>query len=101
MLANLRRNPAVEVNVVDVLSRRGYRFKGTARILEAGEELECIIAFYRARGTKSPIRAGVIVMVERAAPLYSPAYDQGATEGELRTRWSRHYGVDEAEPAEC
>ena len=25
---NLRRNPAIEINVVDPFSRRGYRFKG-------------------------------------------------------------------------
>ena len=29
-IANLRQNPALEINVVDVLSRKGYRFKGTA-----------------------------------------------------------------------
>jgi hypothetical protein len=31
------------------------------------------------------------VTVETAAPLLSPAYDQGATEDELRERWLRHY----------
>ena len=35
-VANLRRNPAVEVNVVDPFARKGYRFKGTAAVLEAG-----------------------------------------------------------------
>ncbi len=90
-VANLRRNPAVEINVVDALSRRGYRYKGTARIVDGGEELDGIVAFFRERGTKSPIRAGVIVTVETAAPLLSPAYDQGATEDELRERWLRHY----------
>ena len=28
-ISNLRRNPALEINVVDTLSRKGYRFKGT------------------------------------------------------------------------
>ena len=28
-MANLRHNPALELNVVDVYSRKGYRFKGT------------------------------------------------------------------------
>lgn len=94
-IANLRHNPAVEINVVDALGRRGYRFKGTARIVDGDDELERIIAFYRARGSTSPIRAGVIISVESAAPLLSPAYDQGATEQELRARWSRHYGLAE------
>src|SRR3712207_4728394 len=35
-VANLRRNPRIEVNVVDVLLRRGYRFKGTVEIVERG-----------------------------------------------------------------
>lgn len=95
-VANLRQNPAIEINVVDALSRKGYRFKGTARIVDGGAELERIIAFYRERGTRSPIRSGVIVTVATAAPLISPAYDQGATEKGLRERWSRHYGLAEA-----
>lgn len=35
-VANLRQNPSVDVNVVDPFARKGYRFKGTATILEAG-----------------------------------------------------------------
>ncbi|WP_377273666.1 pyridoxamine 5'-phosphate oxidase family protein [Peterkaempfera sp. SMS 1(5)a] len=34
---NLRHNPRVEVNVIDFLLRRGYRFKGTAEIREEGD----------------------------------------------------------------
>lgn len=98
-IANLRQNPAVEINVVDALSRRGYRFKGTARIVDGGEELDRIIAFYHARGKKSPIRAGVIVAVETAAPLISPGYAQGFTEEELRERWLRHYSGADAPAA--
>jgi uncharacterized protein len=39
-LANLRKNPGVEVNVVDPFVRKGYRFKGVATILESGEPYE-------------------------------------------------------------
>ena len=31
-IANLRHNAAIEINIVDMLSRKGYRFKGTATI---------------------------------------------------------------------
>jgi predicted pyridoxine 5'-phosphate oxidase superfamily flavin-nucleotide-binding protein len=31
-IENLRSNPNIEVNFVDVIGRRGYRFKGTAEI---------------------------------------------------------------------
>jgi len=48
-LANLRRNPNVDVNVVDPFVRKGYRFKGTATILENGPVYERALDFYRQR----------------------------------------------------
>ena len=88
---NLRHNPAIEINVVDPLVRKGYRFKGTGRVLEDGELFDRIVSFYRGNGTRSPIRAVVLVSVERALPLISPAYDSGATEETVRAQWERHY----------
>src|SRR5215470_20360580 len=35
-IRNLRRNAAIEINVVDIFSRRGYCFKGVASLLSAG-----------------------------------------------------------------
>jgi uncharacterized protein len=32
-IANLKKNPAVELNVVDPFVRKGYRFKGTGRAI--------------------------------------------------------------------
>jgi predicted pyridoxine 5'-phosphate oxidase superfamily flavin-nucleotide-binding protein len=46
-VANLRRNPSVEVNVVDPILRKGYRFKGTAEILSEGALFEELFDFYR------------------------------------------------------
>ena len=48
---NLRANPAVEVNVVDPIARKGYRFKGEATVLTQGALFEQILAFYQRRGT--------------------------------------------------
>jgi hypothetical protein len=48
------------------------------------------IAFYEARGTvqaRERIRSIVIVTVDRALPVTSPAYDLGMTEEELRGRF--------------
>jgi len=90
-VANLKHNPAIEINVVDPIARKGYRFKGTAAVLTGGPLFEEILAFYRERGTSSPIRSVVLVKVERALPLISPAYDQGATEEEVRERWKRYW----------
>src|SRR5690242_14274306 len=39
-VANLRANPSVEINVVDQLVRKGYRFKGTATVHTEGSEFE-------------------------------------------------------------
>jgi uncharacterized protein len=91
-LSNLRQNPSVEVNVVDPFLRKGYRFKGTASILESGALYEKAIVFYKERGSPvSAIHEVVIVRVLSAQPIDSPAYDLGLTEDEVRARWERHF----------
>ena len=91
-LANLRQNANVEVNVVDPFLRKGYRFKGVASVLESGALYDKAIAFYKARGSPvSAIREVVMVRVQRAQPIDSPAYDLGLTEDEVRGRWERHF----------
>jgi predicted pyridoxine 5'-phosphate oxidase superfamily flavin-nucleotide-binding protein len=90
-IANLRRNANVEVNVVDPFVRKGYRFKGVASILESGPLYDQVIAFYKERGVASGIREVVMVRVQRAQAIDSPAYDLGLTEAEVRARWDRHW----------
>jgi uncharacterized protein len=90
-VANLRANPAVEVNVVDPFARRGYRFKGTGTVLADGAAFAEAVAFFRARGSRSPIRSVALVAFARALPVVSPAYADGATEAEVRARWEPHY----------
>jgi uncharacterized protein len=36
-ITNLRKNPTVEINVVDPFARKGYRFKGTGEVILDGE----------------------------------------------------------------
>ncbi len=96
-VANLATNPAIEMNVVDPVVRKGYRFKGTARVLASGPLFEEILASYRhGRHAVQPdiaerIGAVVLVKVERALPLISPAYDGGATEAEVSARWEAYW----------
>ncbi len=90
-VANIRENPTVEVNVVDPIVRKGYRFKGNAGVLSSGPTFEEIVAFYRKRGVRSPIRHVVLIEVQRALSLISPAYDSGATEAEVRAQWERYW----------
>ena len=90
-ITNLEQQPIVEINVVDPVARKGYRFKGPATVYTEGSLFEQALAFYRNRGTTSPIQHIVLVKVERALPLISPAYDQGKTEEEIRDRWLRYW----------
>ena len=91
-LANLRQNANAEVNVVDPFVRKGYRFKGVASVLESGALYDQAIAFYKERGSRvSAIREVVMVRVQSAQPIDSPAYDLGLTEDEVRTRWELYF----------
>jgi len=88
---NIEQNPSVEINIVDPLVRKGYRFKGRATVHRADDEFERACQLYRAMGVAAEIRAVVIVRVERAQPLTSPAYDRGDTERQVRERWRRYW----------
>ena len=90
-LANLRQNANVEVNVVDPFVRKGYRFKGVASILESGPLYDKLLAFYKERGSQFAIREIVMIQVQIAQPIDSPAYDLGLTEQEVRDRMERHF----------
>jgi hypothetical protein len=91
-VANLHLNPHVEINVVDPFARRGYRFKGAATILATGPRFDEAMWFYERRGSPvAVIREIVLVRVDNAAPVDSPAYDLGRTEEDLRAQWERHF----------
>jgi uncharacterized protein len=79
-VANVRRGSLVEVNVVDPLTRKGYRFKGPGAVHEIGSEVgRRAHAMLRDAGSTqvTRIRAIVVVEVREARPLISPAYDAG------------------------
>jgi hypothetical protein len=94
-MANIKKNPAVEVNVVDPFVRKGYRFKGVGEVIVDGARFEEIMRSYRSRwvdtaGSKveEVIRGFVLVEVGRALPLISPAYDDASSdEQSIRKYW--------------
>jgi hypothetical protein len=93
-VSNLRTNPNVEVNVVDHFVRKGYRFKGTAQVLDRGADFERHVAFFSDRGLRDApgrIRAIVIVRVDQARPLISPGYDHRADEASMEAYWLKYY----------
>lgn len=95
-VANLTRNPAVEVNVVDPIARRGYRFKGQATLIAGGPLFDRAMAFYRNSYGLSDelarrVEHVVLIKVRQAAPLISPIYDTGATEEDVVRRYAAYY----------
>lgn len=85
---NLEANPWIELNVVDTISRRGYRFFGNATIHIEDEIYDKATAqvFQQEKSTYR-VHSVILISVERASPLISPGYDHIADEWELRALW--------------
>jgi uncharacterized protein len=97
---NIEHNPSVEVNVVDPLVRKGYRFKGRGVVHRSDDVFERVRQMYRDAGSTLEIQAVVLIRVDRALPLISPAYDRGETQEQIKDRWRRYWrkvwdGVEE------
>ena len=89
---NVERNRMIELNVVDPIVRKGYRFKGTAALHGDGETYEEALRVLCERGYDAipeRIKTVVVVEVESAAPLVSPVYDGGASEKQVAQVWER------------
>jgi len=85
---NLRARPWMELNVVDLLSRRGYRFFGPVT-LHVGDAVfeEAARRVYGHEQPSLPVAAVVLLAVERAAALVSPGYWQVPDERAMRALW--------------
>lgn len=93
-VANLRANPHVEVNVVDPILRKGFRFKGTATVFTSGEMYDRGLQMLREQGSatnRERVRSIVVIDVTEVAELISPAYDDGSTEQSISQRWLGYY----------
>lgn len=98
-VANLRARPSIEVNAVDFLRRRGYRFRGTAEILEPGDrDFDWMAGWLlESNGDGVPCHHAIKIKVSEAAELLSPAYThQNVPEPELRRAWVAKYGLADA-----
>lgn len=97
--ANLAQRPWLEINVVEQLSRRGYRFAGSATVYGT-DSLEYADAVRRIYGDASPASkpvAVVVMAVEHASPVLSPAYWRGLDEPTLRAQWRERRAALDAE----
>jgi predicted pyridoxine 5'-phosphate oxidase superfamily flavin-nucleotide-binding protein len=70
---NIEHNPSVEVNVVDPLVRKGYRFKGRRTVHRSDEVFQRGCQMYRDTGLTNEGRAVILIRIDRALPVNSPA----------------------------
>jgi uncharacterized protein len=96
-IRNIRANPQVEVNSVDFLKRRGYRFKGVAEFVSEGDPhfADAVQHLHETHGPQYPARHVVRIKVLEAAALLSPAYmfNTAIDEHQLELSWMKRYGV--------
>ncbi|HEX7945258.1 MAG TPA: pyridoxamine 5'-phosphate oxidase family protein [Phenylobacterium sp.] len=71
-VAGLRRNPGMEICVLDSGSRTGWRFKGLAIVLSEGALFEQLRATYGGAAPRFPHI--VLMTVVEASPLEPPAH---------------------------
>src|SRR5262249_31293704 len=90
-IRNLRENPRIEVNFVDVFARKGYRFAGMASVVERGDAGFDVLLPKLRSALAERIRAIVTISMTSARPLTSPAYDDGKTEPEIRRAWTARF----------
>jgi predicted pyridoxine 5'-phosphate oxidase superfamily flavin-nucleotide-binding protein len=97
-IRNLKRNPAVEINVIDIFERRGYRFKGHASILPPGDDEYSIIAdrVRATNGLEYPVDHVVRIETISITPQLSPAHvfaQPARSQDEIRNTYYQKYGV--------
>ena len=95
-IENLKRNPAVEINVVDIFQRRGYRFKGRASVLPSNHnEFSMIADWVRAtNGPEYPVDHVVRIETTLITPLLSPAHvfaDPHRSQEEIKNTYYHKY----------
>jgi predicted pyridoxine 5'-phosphate oxidase superfamily flavin-nucleotide-binding protein len=97
-ILNLKRNPAVAINVVDIFQRRGYRFTGRAVILAPETDEYSMIADWvrNVNGPEYPVEHVVRIETMSITPLLSPAHIFACpprSQDGIRSTYYEKYGV--------
>lgn len=90
-VSNLQVNPSIEVNMVDVFTRKGYRFKGVGKVVSVGAIFDKVVSFYKNAGATYVIKNIVLIKVERILPISSPVYDTGISEEAVIQKWTEYW----------
>jgi predicted pyridoxine 5'-phosphate oxidase superfamily flavin-nucleotide-binding protein len=99
-IENLRKNPYIEINMVDPFLRRGYRFRGRAEIVHQGPVFDFVANdLWNREGRQYPVNGVVKIRVEEAFPVRSPAYtfNKNVHEKDVKAVWLERYGYREAD----
>ena len=95
--SNLKRDPRIEINCVDIFSRRGYRFKGRGIIHSIGTQIhdDLLLEIKNDHGDGIPVIDAILIEVLEVHPVLSPAYTfiKGVTENNLREAYMKKYNV--------
>ena len=92
-LANLKERPAIEINFLDVLTRKCFRAKGTAEVVSKDSpSFDALFAHFEKWGDlANRVRHIIKVHVVKASVISSPIYDHGKTEESLKTHYIDHF----------
>ncbi|MDA5557747.1 pyridoxamine 5'-phosphate oxidase family protein [Shimia sp. MMG029] len=107
-LANIKVRPQLEVNFIDILTRRGVLIQGEASFVAREDaRYPSLRPPYTTRWPElEPEFSGfVVINVTACKPLATPAYDIGVTSEDLRAKWMQrvrdiniiHKGSEDAE----
>ena len=85
-LANLRKRSSVEVCFIDVVTRKAVRVSGTGAIVRKSEAEPGLMGAFEAYWSPYIARMSsfVVIAIDAAELILSPAYDLGLSEEELR-----------------
>lgn len=90
---NIRRDPRVEVDFIDVFGRKGCRISGLARYVAIEDAEPGDRTMFRDKWPDlyDLVRGIVFIDVVDGEDLSSPSYDIGAVRSELAEKWLRQY----------
>jgi len=92
---NIKANPSVELNYIDVFRRRACRITGKATYIEKEDKkFDGISKNFTAWSSLLKKAKGVFVVeILNAQEILSPAYDDGADEELLKAEWLAKYNT--------
>ena len=92
---NIKANPFVELNYIDVFRRQACRIKGKATYIERDDKkFDGLSKNFTAWSSLFEKAKGVFVVeILNAQKILSPAYDDGADEELLKSEWLAKYNT--------